>query len=192
MTCHPHALHWLRHPDVRSRFQSDDGLIWISDIFNRAVLFSAWAPTRQHLQEGTPCSHKDQVCPSKRPLTNLMLALNYTNGYEASDMKISLEEFRGSKIKIAQVTYLSALRPDAHRGREKHDCSHWCLPGVPDTWSSIVYNYIMKSSMFLRAWSSIGSFLHVMPVFEQAHPYARIIQYIYITLNKIMKSSMRW
>ena len=54
MTCHPHALHWLRHPDVRSRFQSDDGLIWISDIFNRAVLFSAWAPTRQHLQEGTP------------------------------------------------------------------------------------------------------------------------------------------
>ena len=71
-------------------------------------------------------SHKDQVCRSKRPLANLMLALNYTSGYEASNMQMSLEVFRGSKFKIAQVTYQSALRPDAHRGREKHDCSHWC------------------------------------------------------------------
>ena len=169
MICHPHVLHWLCHPDARRRGQSYHGSIWLSDISNCAICFQLGLPpvstykralhAVRHYFDVTPFrglpifvtfspSHKDQVCPSKRPFTNLMLALNYTTGYEASDMKISLEEFRGSKFKIAQVTYLSALRPDAHRGREKHDCSHWCLPGVPDSWSSIVYNYIMKSSMF--------------------------------------------
>ncbi|XP_057525253.1 protein trichome birefringence-like 39 [Amaranthus tricolor] len=40
------------------------------------------------------------------------------------------------------VTILSQYRMDAHpsiysgRGR---DCSHWCLPGLPDTWNQLLY-----------------------------------------------------
>ncbi|KAK4406930.1 protein trichome birefringence-like 6 [Sesamum angolense] len=44
----------------------------------------------------------------------------------------------------------SHFRPDAHPsiyGRKSvnpgvEDCSHWCLPGVPDTWNELLYYYL--------------------------------------------------
>lgn len=55
-----------------------------------------------------------------------------------------------SKIKtpvtLLDVTLLSLLRKDAHPsiyGLFSMDCSHWCLPGVPDVWNQILYNYIL-------------------------------------------------
>ncbi|XP_021736225.1 protein trichome birefringence-like 41 [Chenopodium quinoa] len=55
-----------------------------------------------------------------------------------------------SKIKtpvtLLDVTQLSLLRKDAHPsiyGLFSMDCSHWCLPGVPDVWNQILYNYIL-------------------------------------------------
>lgn len=45
---------------------------------------------------------------------------------------------------LLDVTGLSQYRKDAHpsayRGMDGGtDCSHWCLPGVPDTWNSLLY-----------------------------------------------------
>ncbi|KMT13248.1 hypothetical protein BVRB_4g085120 [Beta vulgaris subsp. vulgaris] len=55
-----------------------------------------------------------------------------------------------SKIKtpvtLLDVTQLSLLRKDAHPsiyGLFSMDCSHWCLPGLPDVWNQILYNYIL-------------------------------------------------
>ncbi|XP_047341450.1 protein trichome berefringence-like 7 [Impatiens glandulifera] len=47
------------------------------------------------------------------------------------------------------VTPMSAFRSDAHVGTWSDnpmvpDCSHWCLPGVPDTWNEILFAYILK------------------------------------------------
>lgn len=54
-----------------------------------------------------------------------------------------------SPVKLLDITTLSLLRKDAHPsiyglGRKTGmDCSHWCLPGVPDTWNEILYNLIL-------------------------------------------------
>lgn len=47
-------------------------------------------------------------------------------------------------VYLLDVTQLSQLRKDAHPTAYsgKHsgvDCSHWCLPGLPDTWNQLLY-----------------------------------------------------
>ncbi|KAL0459773.1 UNVERIFIED_CONTAM: protein trichome birefringence-like 6 [Sesamum latifolium] len=53
-------------------------------------------------------------------------------------------------VTLLNITRLSDYRPDAHPskyGRKSvnpgvEDCSHWCLPGVPDTWNELLYYYL--------------------------------------------------
>lgn len=45
-------------------------------------------------------------------------------------------------IPLLDVTALSDMRIDAHVskwGDISMDCSHWCLPGVPDVWNELLY-----------------------------------------------------
>ncbi|CAM6092904.1 unnamed protein product [Calypogeia fissa] len=57
---------------------------------------------------------------------------------------------------ILNVTSLSAFRPDGHvfnwTTHRIMDCSHWCLPGVPDTWNELLY-----ASLLLRGRGVWGS-----------------------------------
>ena len=52
-----------------------------------------------------------------------------------------------TRIQLLDVTRLSMLRPDAHPKAQKEgshpDCSHWCLPGVPDAWANVVYSKLV-------------------------------------------------
>ncbi|KAG4970163.1 hypothetical protein JHK85_036584 [Glycine max] len=69
-------------------------------------------------------------------------------------MKVVEEVIRGMKVpvKLLNVTKLTNFRKDGHPsvfgkntmgGRKvstrKQDCSHWCLPGVPDAWNELIY-----------------------------------------------------
>ncbi|XP_037420564.1 protein PMR5-like [Triticum dicoccoides] len=61
-----------------------------------------------------------------------------------------------SPVRLLDITALSALRKDAHpsvysgdfspaqRGNPagSADCSHWCLPGLPDTWNQLFYTLL--------------------------------------------------
>ncbi|THU60831.1 hypothetical protein C4D60_Mb07t16890 [Musa balbisiana] len=56
---------------------------------------------------------------------------------------------RGTEVKLLDITALSLLRDEGHisrygikASRGRHDCLHWCLPGVPDTWNEILYSQI--------------------------------------------------
>ena len=56
-------------------------------------------------------------------------------------------------VTLMDITELSQFRKDGHPSvysnvfnneEKKHpdkfgDCSHWCLPGVPDTWNELLY-----------------------------------------------------
>ncbi|XP_073128779.1 protein trichome birefringence-like 37 [Henckelia pumila] len=46
-------------------------------------------------------------------------------------------------VYLLDVTTLSQLRKDGHPSKySEHpgmDCSHWCLPGLPDTWNQLLY-----------------------------------------------------
>ncbi|KAL6508068.1 hypothetical protein OROGR_024263 [Orobanche gracilis] len=69
---------------------------------------------------------------------------------------------RGIKVEYLRITRMSEYRSDAHPSIYRSfyaplteenikdpttysDCLHWCLPGVPDIWNQILYDYIMKS-----------------------------------------------
>ncbi|KAI4330126.1 hypothetical protein MLD38_028431 [Melastoma candidum] len=52
-------------------------------------------------------------------------------------------------VTILGITPLSAYRNDAHVGTWTEnpsipDCSHWCLPGVPDMWNEILLSLLIR------------------------------------------------
>ncbi|KAL6508067.1 hypothetical protein OROGR_024262 [Orobanche gracilis] len=72
-------------------------------------------------------------------------------------------EKRGVKVEYLNITNLSDYRKDGHPSiyrkfahppseeqlatpESYSDCSHWCLPGVPDVWNQILFSYIINSS----------------------------------------------
>lgn len=77
----------------------------------------------------------------------------YINFYPPK-MKAVEEVIRGMQVpvRVLNVTRLTNFRKDGHpsiygkranlgkrvSGRHQ-DCSHWCLPGVPDTWNELLY-----------------------------------------------------
>ncbi|KAI3961277.1 hypothetical protein MKX01_006991 [Papaver californicum] len=52
-------------------------------------------------------------------------------------------------VTLLDVTTMSQLRKDAHpsyyasKDRTAHDCSHWCVAGLPDTWNRLLYASIV-------------------------------------------------
>ncbi|KAF2602285.1 hypothetical protein F2Q70_00025463 [Brassica cretica] len=62
-----------------------------------------------------------------------------------------------SHVSLMDITMLSALRIDGHPSiysgdlnpslkrfpDRSSDCSHWCLPGLPDTWNQLFYAALM-------------------------------------------------
>ena len=54
-------------------------------------------------------------------------------------------------VGLLDITTLSQLRRDGHPsvygiyGERGNDCSHWCLPGVPDTWNQLLFAMLVNS-----------------------------------------------
>ncbi|THG06907.1 hypothetical protein TEA_016629 [Camellia sinensis var. sinensis] len=60
------------------------------------------------------------------------------------------------KIDFLNVTYMTSRRKDGHLSLyylgpkiglaplHRQDCSHWCLPGVPDSWNELLYVNFLK------------------------------------------------
>lgn len=78
-------------------------------------------------------------------------------------MKIVEEVIREMHIpvKLLNVTKLTNFRKDGHpsvygknltAGRRvstrRQDCSHWCLPGVPDAWNELIYATLVFGQSF--------------------------------------------
>lgn len=75
-------------------------------------------------------------------------------------MKIVEEVIREMKVPVIllNVTKLTNSRKDGHpsvfgkspsKGKvssRRQDCSHWCLPGVPDTWNELIYSTLVLMS----------------------------------------------
>ncbi|XP_038884838.1 protein trichome birefringence-like 2 [Benincasa hispida] len=70
-------------------------------------------------------------------------------------------------VSYLNITRLTHYRKDAHpsiyrmeykteaekrAGLRVQDCSHWCLPGVPDTWNELLYASLLR--MAKRYWSN--------------------------------------
>ncbi|KAG8653855.1 hypothetical protein MANES_05G075200v8 [Manihot esculenta] len=59
-------------------------------------------------------------------------------------------------LDLLNVTHMTAQRKDGHASLyylepgigpaslNRQDCSHWCLPGVPDSWNELLYAFLLK------------------------------------------------
>ncbi|KAH6836147.1 TRICHOME BIREFRINGENCE-LIKE 11 [Perilla frutescens var. hirtella] len=69
----------------------------------------------------------------------------------------ALSEHRGiQNIELLNVTSMTSQRKDGHSSLyylgpsvrpspfQSQDCSHWCLPGVPDSWNELLYAVFLK------------------------------------------------
>ncbi|CAD6269102.1 unnamed protein product [Miscanthus lutarioriparius] len=95
----------------------------------------------------------------------------YKTGYKAATTDYSLMataksyfrtlEPKGIHVQILNITELSDYRKDGHPTvfRKQYvpltkeqigdpasyaDCTHWCLPGVPDVWNEFLYGYLVQ------------------------------------------------
>lgn len=74
-------------------------------------------------------------------------------------------------VKLLNVTRLTNFRKDGHpsiygknvtAGKKvstrRQDCSHWCLPGVPDAWNELIYATLVSQQIGTKKKSN-DSFL---------------------------------
>ncbi|KAL6534417.1 hypothetical protein OROHE_013342 [Orobanche hederae] len=104
---------------------------------------------RQCYNRSAPISEEDFV-PSNHSMMGVL------------ESAIEKLRTRGIKVEYLGITRMSEYRSDAHPSIYRSfyaplteenrkdpttysDCLHWCLPGVPDIWNQILYDYIMKS-----------------------------------------------
>ncbi|KAH6759514.1 TRICHOME BIREFRINGENCE-LIKE 11 [Perilla frutescens var. hirtella] len=67
---------------------------------------------------------------------------------------VNLSNFRA--LDVLNVTHMTSRRKDGHSSLyylgpkvgpaplHRQDCSHWCLPGVPDAWNELLYALVLK------------------------------------------------
>lgn len=68
-----------------------------------------------------------------------------------SDIIMKVTKQMAFPIRVLHVTPMGAFRSDAHVGTWSDnpsvpDCSHWCLPGVPDMWNEILFSYMLSKN----------------------------------------------
>ncbi|XP_068666695.1 protein trichome birefringence-like 8 [Aristolochia californica] len=116
------------------------------------IFFRSYSPT--HFRGGT--WDNGGACDSfTAPETNhsRLEAEPWNNQFLSQVMKEMQEEKR--KVQFLNITYLTEFRHDGHPSKYREpgkteiieqDCSHWCLPGVPDTWNHLLYAYLISES----------------------------------------------
>lgn len=68
---------------------------------------------------------------------------NSTKAPEAANIISKVLSMIRKPVHLLDVMALSELRKDAHPSKYNRghglDCSHWCIPGLPDTWNELLY-----------------------------------------------------
>ncbi|KAG6529546.1 protein trichome birefringence-like 10 [Zingiber officinale] len=138
---------------------------WIHKEVNRnrtQVIFRTYAPSHFRVgdwKNGGRC-HLETL-PDLSPLP---LSLEPWEHYLEPFREVPSENFTANevlKLDLLNVTQMTARRKDGHLSRfylgisalaplRRQDCSHWCLPGVPDAWNELLYALIMQRESMMR------------------------------------------
>lgn len=127
------------------------------------------------------CRESGQMCYNQRhPLPSLSSS---SKPHVPQQSRVLNEVVRRMKYRVYvhDITTMSAYRRDGHPSvfkrvmheEEKHhriaagpssDCSHWCLPGVPDIWNEMLSSIILTNvvvwgfiyeSVFTQSWTIV-------------------------------------
>lgn len=77
------------------------------------------------------------------------LKVNERQRSSISDAIINAVRNVSVPVQVLHVTPMGAFRSDAHVGTWSDDplvpdCSHWCLPGVPDMWNELLFSFLLS------------------------------------------------
>ncbi|CAI5490733.1 unnamed protein product [Closterium sp. Naga37s-1] len=140
------AGHWFFHEmqpppldQMQSTFTLTRDHLHHSNYTGRALALS-FSPA--HTRKS--CAAATAPLPASRPDAALASVTTESTMPALSAQRRALQE---SRLRLVDVTKMSRFRPDAHLRRNsglgKLDCSHWCLPGVPDTWSNLIVSHLL-------------------------------------------------
>ncbi|GAV61063.1 PC-Esterase domain-containing protein/PMR5N domain-containing protein [Cephalotus follicularis] len=156
------SWHWWTHSgrkqpwdfvrDNKEIYKDADRLV----LYEKAL--SAWAnwvdsnvnPTKTKVFfQGVSPDHwnsSDLDPESKTCIGQRLPMVKYTGGPPPAEVVLEKVIRRMSKpVQLLNITTLSQLRKDGHPsvyglgGHRGDDCTHWCLPGVPDIWNQLLY-----------------------------------------------------
>eukprot|EP00270_Netrium_digitus_P021117 TRINITY_DN8901_c0_g1_i2.p1 TRINITY_DN8901_c0_g1~~TRINITY_DN8901_c0_g1_i2.p1 ORF type:complete len:179 (-),score=28.61 TRINITY_DN8901_c0_g1_i2:93-608(-) len=92
------------------------------------------------------------TCPQQTPIS-LSSGLSAYQDYPTSmDFRRSeVTALHSTRFRLIDITMLSQYRPDGHvqtfyggvqNSKTTWDCTHWCLPGVPDVWTDVLQHVL--------------------------------------------------
>ncbi|XP_059442849.1 protein trichome birefringence-like 41 [Corylus avellana] len=113
----------------------------VTKVFFQGISPTHYAGEDWNESNSTTCSGETQPLSGSR----------YPGGSPAARdvLKHVLRKVSGA-VTLLDVTTLSQMRKDGHpsiygfEGKRGNDCSHWCLPGVPDTWNQLLYAILVR------------------------------------------------
>ncbi|XP_073147634.1 protein trichome birefringence-like 6 isoform X2 [Henckelia pumila] len=155
--------HWWSHHKTKAGinyYQEGDRIhpqLHVNKAFRRAL--STWAswvdnyisPRKTHIffTSSAPSHFRGGLWNTGGHCRDAFRPLMGTFSSQYSEKDLMVEEIMRqmkNPVTLLNITGLSDFRPDGHPsiyGRKFsngiQDCSHWCLPGVPDSWNELLY-----------------------------------------------------
>ncbi|KAG4916685.1 hypothetical protein AAZX31_19G203200 [Glycine max] len=163
------TAHWWSHSKTQAGiYYYQEGSVVhpqlnVSTAFRRALkTWASWVDkrinhrkTRIFFRSSAPSHFRGGDWNSGGHCTEATLPLNETLSTNYPEKNIIVEEVikqMKTPVTLLNITSLSAYRIDGHpsiygrktRSSRIQDCSHWCLPGVPDTWNELLYFHLQS------------------------------------------------
>ncbi|KZV13956.1 hypothetical protein F511_44730 [Dorcoceras hygrometricum] len=158
--------HWWSHHKTKAGinyYQEGDQIhpqLHVNKAFHRAL--STWASwvdnyisprkTRIFFTSSAPSHFRGGLWNTGGQCRDAFLPRTGTVSSQYSEKNLMVEEIMRqmrNPVTLLNITGLSDFRPDGHPsiyGRKSsngiQDCSHWCLPGVPDSWNELLYYHL--------------------------------------------------
>lgn len=172
---------------VLSHIETSDSMVyvknnlafWLSLLINLCLLL-VWALMRNDNQtiflcRGGPWNSGGQCHKETEPIFKKAYLAKYP-----SKMRVLHHVLHNMTTPVIymNISRLTDYRKDGHpsiyrkeyktveeqmAGVHSQDCSHWCLPGVPDTWNELLYASLLKSRKgSWKNWNWTGLFFLVI------------------------------
>ncbi|CAL1379476.1 unnamed protein product [Linum trigynum] len=168
------SAHWWSHSKTKAGinyYQEGDQVhpkLDVGTAYRRAIAtWGSWVDdqisprkTRVFFRSSAPSHFRGGQWDSGGHCWEATRPLNQTMGMTDSEKTKFMEEIiknMKTPVTLLDITGLTEFRIDGHpslfgkRAESRHsnkvqDCSHWCLPGVPDTWNELLYYHLLSNT----------------------------------------------
>ncbi|XP_050379686.1 protein trichome birefringence-like 43 [Argentina anserina] len=119
------------------------------DTYKTKIFFQGVSPDHVNAREWGDHSNSNGCLGQTKPV----YGTQYPGGSHPAEVVLERVLRTISKpVHLLNITRLSQLREDSHPsaygfgGARGMDCTHWCLPGVPDTWNQLLFAALFEGS----------------------------------------------